>query len=125
MGVCNNHWNGVNFDAGTVGRAFSLTGGAHIRVPDSASLDFSNAITIEGWIFPTDASAYHDIVSKWDMVGANQRSFAVGILPDGTFGFTLAPYGTTASTSLLQSTNHIPVNQWTHFAGTYVIDGKS
>jgi hypothetical protein len=106
------------------GQAFNLNGAAaHVRVSDSPSLDFSNAITIEGWIFPLDNTAYHDILSKWDIVGGiDQRSYATGLLPDGTLGFTLCPHGTTV-TSLLQSTNRIPTNTWTHFAGTY--DGSS
>jgi hypothetical protein len=117
-------YNGVSFSAGMSGQAFNLNGaGAHVRLPDSPSLDFSNAITIEGWIYPTNVTAYHDIFSKWDMVGGiDQRSYATGLLPDGTLGFTLCPHGTTV-TSLLQSTNTIPTNAWTHFAGTY--DGSS
>lgn len=117
-------YNGVTYATGMVSLSFNLNGtGAHVRIPDSPSLHFTNAITIEGWIFPLDNTAYHDILSKWDaVVGPNQRSYATGILPDGTFGFTLCPFGTTI-TSLLQSTNRIPTNTWTHFAGTY--DGSS
>jgi hypothetical protein len=113
-------YNGVSYATGMVSLSFSLNGnGAHLRIPDSPSLHFTNAITIEGWIFPLDNTVYHDILSKWDAVsGPEQRSYATGLLPDGTFGFTLCPFGTT-TTSLLQSTNRIPTNTWTHFAGTY------
>src|SRR5437868_5045454 len=54
-------YNSVTFSAGESGQAFDLHGGAHVRVPDSSSLDFSTAITIEGWIFPLDNTSYHDI----------------------------------------------------------------
>jgi hypothetical protein len=117
-------YNGVTYTQGMVSLSFNLNGtGAHVRIPDSPSLHFTNGLTIEGWIFPLDNTAYHDIFSKWDAVsGPEQRSYATGILPDGTLGFTLCPHGTTV-TSLLQSTNKIPTNTWTHFAGTY--DGSS
>src|SRR6266481_3773317 len=46
-------YNSVTFAPGMVGFSFNLNGtGAHVRVPDSPSLHFSNALTIEGWIFP-------------------------------------------------------------------------
>jgi hypothetical protein len=117
--------NGAGFASGIVGQAFSFDGvNDHVRIPDHPSLHFSNGLTIECWLFPTDVSAYHEVVSKWDMVGAvNQMSYTSGIQPDGTFGFTLSPSGSAASMILVKSTNAVPVNQWTHVAGTY--DGSS
>jgi hypothetical protein len=113
--------NAVGFSPGMVNQTFDLDGlSAHIRIPDSPSLRFSNAMTIEGWIYPTAVgSAYHDIFTKWDIVGGiDQRSYGTGIIPDGTLAFSLCPYGT-VSTVVIQSTNVIPINQWTHFVDTY------
>src|SRR6185436_5629808 len=62
-------YNGVTYSTGMVSFSFSLNGtGAHIRIPDSPSLRFTNGLTIEGWIFPLDNTVYHDIFSKWDAV---------------------------------------------------------
>jgi hypothetical protein len=118
-------FNSVAFTAGEVNRSFDLNGsGAHIRVPDSPSLHFTNAISIEGWIYPTDVGGvYHDIFSKWDIIPfQDQRCYGTGIVLDGTFAFTLCPYGTT-TTIVIYSPNPVPINQWTHFVDTY--DGSS
>jgi hypothetical protein len=115
----------VGFNAGMVGQSFDLDGlSAHIRIPDSPSLHFTNAISIEGWIYPTAVSGYYrDIFTKWDMIGGlDQRSYGTGIVPDGTFAFTLCPDGTTR-TVVINSANAVPVNQWTHFVDTY--DGSA
>ncbi len=118
-------FNAVAFSPGMVNESFNLDGlSAHIRIPDSPSLHFTNAMSIEGWIYPTAVGgAYHDILTKWDIIfGIDQRSYGTGIVPDGTLAFTLCPYGT-VSTVVIQSTNVIPVNQWTHFVDTY--DGST
>src|SRR6267154_1627107 len=99
--------NGATFAAGMVGQAFSFNGtGAHVRIPDNSSLDFSNALTIEAWVYPTDVSAYHEIVSKWDTTfGVNQRSYTSGFFPDGAVHFTLSPDGGAASLGVVRTTN--------------------
>jgi hypothetical protein len=117
--------NSVAFNAGMVGQSFDLDGvSAHVRIPDSPNLHFTNAMSIEGWIFPTAVGgAYHDIFTKWDMIPfRDQRCYGTGIVPNGTFAFTLCPIGTT-TTIVIYSTNAIPANQWTHFVDTY--DGSS
>jgi len=117
--------NSVSFDAGMVGQSFDLDGvSAHVCIPDSPSLHFTNAISIEGWIYPTAVGgAYHDIFSKWDIIPfRDQRCYGTGIVPNGTFAFTLCPTGTT-TTVVIYSTNAVPANQWTHFVDTY--DGSS
>jgi len=119
--------NAVAFPPGMVGESFDLDGiGAHVLVPDSASLRFTSAMTIEGWIYPTAVGgATHNIFTKWDIVAhIDQRSYGTGINPDGTLGFGLCPDGTGGSTTIaIQSPTPIPANQWTHFVDTY--DGSS
>src|SRR5262249_28551672 len=47
--------NGNSYTNGLVGGAFQLDGMLeHIRVPDSTSLEFTNAMTAEAWIYPTN-----------------------------------------------------------------------
>jgi hypothetical protein len=117
--------NGVAFAPGKVGQAFSFGGtSSYIRVPDNPSLHFTNAMTIEAWIYPTSLGAYQNIVSKWDWPGANaQKAYTASLLPGGQANFTVCNDGSCAqwpgASCYVSGTSSLPVNQWTHFAGTY------
>jgi hypothetical protein len=118
--------NGVAFAPGKVGQAFSFDGtSSYIRVPDNPSLHFTNAMTIEAWIYPTSLGAYQNIVSKWDWPGANaQKAYTASLLPGGQANFTICNDGSCAqwpggASCYVSGTSSLPVNQWTHFAGTY------
>lgn len=118
---------GATNGVGKVGPAFSLDGAtARVRVPDSSSLHFTNALTIEAWIYPTDTSTFHDIVSRWGAVyGLNQECYDLALYPSGQFYLLVSPNGMDDGTgaAYVLSTNAVPANQWTHVAGTY--DGSN
>lgn len=107
--------------AGKVGQAFSFNGVySRVRVPDATSLHFSNALTIEAWVYPTNTSNYRDLVSKWDAVaGYNQKSYDFALYPGGRFYLLVSPDGTDSIPTYVISTNAVPVNAWTHVAATY------
>jgi hypothetical protein len=118
--------NGVAFAPGKVGQAFSFDGtSSYIRVPDNPSLHFTNAMTIEAWIYPTSLGAYQNIVSKWDWPGVNaQKGYTTTVLPGGQVNMGICSDGSCAQGSggslcSVSGTSSLPVNQWTHFAGTY------
>ena len=69
------------FNSGKVDQAFLLDGiDDHVRVEDSASLDITDQLSIEGWIYPTAFTVrYSLILSKWDAVGVEQRSYGMGL----------------------------------------------
>ena len=100
--------------SGKFGGALSFNGtNARVTIPDSASLDLIDAMTLEAWVYPTVAPAeWRAVIAKdvdryYLMASSdNQNRPAVG----GTFGTTnLNAFG--AAT--------LPVNAWTHLAATY------
>jgi hypothetical protein len=113
--------NGVTFALGRVGQAFSFNGtSSYVQIADNPNLHFTNALTIEAWIYPTTLSGTHNIVSKWDWPGVNaQVSYTTAVNPGGQLGFGVCNVGNCSSYPGVLSTNLIPVNQWTHFAATY------
>ena len=124
--------NGATFAPGRVGQAFSFDGtNDYIRVTDRPNLHFTNALTIEAWLFPTSLGGYHhEVVSKWDWhyPGA-QKGYTTTVMPDGRIGFGVCNDGycsegpVVGSSASAYRTNSLPVNQWTHFAATY--DGSA
>ena len=47
-----------------MGMALSFNGNDYVIVPDSNTLDITDEITIEAWVYPTNVSSYRTIVSK-------------------------------------------------------------
>ncbi len=100
--------------SGKFGGALSFNGtNARVTVPDSASLDLTNAMTLEAWVSPTVApSGWRAIIDKdvdryYLMAGtSSQNRPGVG----GTFGTTNQNVFGTAT---------LAVNTWTHLAATY------
>ena len=103
--------NGATYDTGKVGSAFSLDGvDDEILVPDSASLDVKDAITLEVWIFRRDSS--HAGLLDKGAIGTN-GVYELALYQDH-FYFRL-----NGAALNLPSNATIPVGQWTHVAGTY------
>lgn len=126
--ITNNHgtlYNGGTYAAGKVGQAFKLDGNNdHVRIPNQPNLRFTNALTFEGWVYPTNTSYYREILSKWDAVGGyNQKSFDCALYPGGRFYILVSPGGTDTGATFVLTTNAVPVNTWTHVAATY--DGST
>ena len=114
--------NGATFAPGKFGQAFSLNGtGAHVRIADNANLHLTNGLTLAAWVYPTASGAYQQIISKWDVFFAFQKSYAMAIHPDGRFYFAVCANGDEllGPSMILLSTNTVPLNQWTHVAATY------
>lgn len=96
-----------------IGSAFSLSGasGSFIDVADSSSLDFTTAVTLEGWINPNVLGGR--IIDKVAAGGTD------GYLLDTNAGKLRMIVG---SASAVSSANLV-AHQWTHVAGTY--DGSN
>jgi hypothetical protein len=100
--------------AGRFGRALSFDGvNDRVDVPDAASLDLSNAMTLEAWVRPTTNSGWRTALLKER--GTNSLVYALyasnGAKPD-TENFTSAENIDTAPSALA-------LNTWTHLASTY------
>ena len=112
--------NAVWTTAGRYGGCLSFDGTGWVTVNDSPSLDLSNGMTLEAWVYPAGA------ISGW-------RTFIMKEIADsGTgdnYGYLLAadPEGrptiniSTTSANYQQAVGQLvlPSNTWTHLAGTY------
>src|SRR5262249_30219482 len=106
--------NGATRVAGRFGQALSFDGSSNIvLVPDSNSLDLSTGMTLEAWVQPTAAlNDWKAILQKQVdafFLNANTSSNHPGV--GGTFNG--------ACCTVVQGTSALPLNQWTHVAGTY------
>jgi hypothetical protein len=102
---------------GQTNQVLSLNGtSAYVSIPSSSSLQPSNAITVEAWMFPVPSGANNPFfVGKSDgQNSTSQRTYEM-TWPGGILYFNLfvgtATYGVV--------TAPIPSNQWTHIAATY------
>ena len=99
---------------GKFGNALTFNGtDARVTIPDAPSLRLTNAMTLEAWVYPTTVtSAWRDVVYKGDdnyyLSGTSAPSGrpAVGGIFAGSYGEAYA-------------TANLPLNTWTHLAGTY------
>ena len=116
----------ATFGLGKVGQAFDFNSSSgSVLVPDAPSLHFSNAVTIEAWVYPKGYGGGGfpgEIVSKWYGDG-NQKSYSTSLDTSGHAYFLVCSDGM-ASASGVDSTsvstvNIAALNQWSHFAATY------
>jgi hypothetical protein len=115
----------ATYAPGEVGQAFSLNGyNGGILVPDAPALRFTNAMTIEAWVYPNayGGSSTCEIVSKWFGNGS-QESYTTSIDPSGLAYFLVSSDGTATTPGIdyttVYTTDTVPLNQWSHFAATY------
>jgi hypothetical protein len=117
---------GATFAPGKVGQAFAFDGvRSHVQVPDNPNLRFTDAMTMEAWLYPTSLGVHHEVISKWDWPYANsQKSYTSSIQSAGQIAFGVCDNGNCSAqpggaSAVVASTTLLPVNQWTHFAATY------
>ena len=116
--------NGATYESAVVLQGFNFDGSSsHARLADKPEFRFTDALTIEAWVNPTDVSWFDQMVDKWDaVVGPDQRSYSSGLLPGGQFFFIVDPDGTGSGATYVATTNAVEVGGWSHVAGTY--DGE-
>lgn len=90
----------------------------YFAVNDDASLDITTNLTIEGWVYlnilPTDD--IEGIVSKWDS-DLNERSFGLGVSPQGNVALAISSDGTSSFSVLSQQ--KLQAQRWYHIAATF------
>lgn len=112
-----------SFAVGKVGQDFNFTGGQTVQAPDNATLDFTNAFTIETWVSPTAAGLGTQqtfFVSKGNMNFGNTQSYGILFYQDRRIGNRV---GNGSAFATLDSTAQLPLNTFTHIATTY--DGST
>lgn len=76
--------NGANWVTGILGTALNFDGtNDYVRVPDSASLDITDAITLEAWVYPKQAKEQY-YISKGSISGADKYRAGFQV-PGGVF----------------------------------------
>jgi len=81
-----------------------------VTVNDSNSLDLTTGMTLEAWLFPTAVGGWRDVIYK----GTDDIYYLMGSSDNST-----PAIGGTFSPSALRGTSSLPLNAWTHLAGTY------
>src|SRR5262249_36196748 len=108
---------GATFAPGEVRQAFSFTANTNsgVLVPSSASLNPTEAITIDAWVNPSSYPNTAPAVVRKDVnqVGTTQYSLNIG--DGGTAGGVNCNIGGTVGAT----GGSVPLNQWTHVACTY------
>jgi hypothetical protein len=110
---------GVTFVPGKVGSSFGFNGvNAHVAVPDSPSLRFTDAITIDLWINPSTATQTYGagVVAKTAFgFGDYAIDFVNGDLRFFFYDGTPNPHSVSATGWLTPA----KVGVWSHIAATY------
>ena len=87
----------------------------HIAIADDSSLDISNQITLETWIYVRSHADYPGIIAKgYETIGG----YSLHIRFNGTLFFDLAESDGTRH-SYNPTSETIPLNEWVHIAATY------
>lgn len=120
----NNGSSTVKFAPGRVGQGFNVVGG-FMQVPNSPSLRFTNALTVEAWVNPAAASPSpaRTIVSKSDyfdrVPDGTNSSFYVGLTNGNRPFFVVMPTGSPRTNVSIFAAQGIPTNQWSLIVATY------
>lgn len=115
----NGTWNGTAaYTSGKVGQGFSLTGVNSVTIPNSASLNPTSGLTVEGWVWvQTNANDYQAIFVKGDI--NSDLSHILFLDPDNRI------YSGIDSWYYVQSTNSLSTNTWHHIAMTYETNSET
>jgi hypothetical protein len=105
----------LSTDAGRFGRALSFDGiNDRVDVPDSASLDLTDQMTLEAWVKPAQHAAWRTVMLKengsanltYAMYGSSWNDNPSGHVNPGTEQWT-------------RGVSPLPVATWSHLAVTY------
>jgi hypothetical protein len=112
--------NGVTYVAGEVGQTFSFNGvNQVVGVPDATSLDPTNAITLESWIYTSTNSANDAIAVLGKDNPYGSRQYLLGLANDaGTWVFR-AHIGLPDGLHYFDGSTSILTQTWYHVAMTY------
>ena len=113
---------GVVGSAGGQNMVLVLDGqGDYVHVSDSDSLDFTNAMTIEAWVWVDPGLANEgQILSKWGDDGIDERSYGMAVRAGKwAFGHSLTGPGQHDSTFHSGWAGQVVYNEWVHIACTF------
>ncbi|MDR3456038.1 MAG: immunoglobulin domain-containing protein [Verrucomicrobiae bacterium] len=115
---------GVTFGPGEVGQAFNFAGNANITVPNQPTLNPTNQLTVECWIYPRARAAFtwpQDVVTK-DGECVN-RQYILGIDNNNSQGTGAGIFESTvwlgSGAVPVSGATVVQTNTWYHVAVTY------
>jgi len=94
--------------------ALNLDGNSWAEVHDNSSLDITDAITLEAWVY-WDDSVSHGFLGKWDY-SSGKASYLILKISETKFRFYVSSTGSNAS--LIENGTTI-TNGWNHIVGVY------
>jgi hypothetical protein len=97
----------------------------HIHVADGPELHLTSGMTLEAWIYPTSQMGYTEVIGKWSAVNLAQlrESYTFGADPGNHIYIGVTPNANGNGSQSVYAKSVLPMNTWTHVAGTY--DGKT
>lgn len=108
------------------GGSLSFSDGSYVRVEDSATLDITDQITMEAWVYKTyNGEDFNIIFSKpWDWDDNPWHVYRMGLQPGGNVPKTATfSLGLSGGIVGVATASTIPDNTWVHIACTY--DGSA
>jgi hypothetical protein len=117
-------YDGVAFAPGRVGQAFAFNGttGA-INVPDAPALMLTNSLTVEGWLYVTNAPVAPGMVIFRGDTRSGLDPYYISVEPDGSPSGKLSFVIWGADNINAYISRPMPVGAWTHVAAT--LDGAT
>jgi hypothetical protein len=107
---------GAGFATGEVGQGFSFDGVDDlVNVPASSSLNIQSALTLEAWVNP---SSYVTALG-FEVIAGRPFGYQLTLMPNGRVRFAFPSGGGGAVNDYVDSLNPLPLNAFTHVAGTY------
>jgi hypothetical protein len=99
---------------GRYGKGLSFGPNALVTIGDSGSLHLASGLTLEAWVYPTALSGWMNLIYKDD------GNSGVSYVLQGSSGANPVPsFGLSASPANLRAPSALPLNAWSHVAGTY------
>lgn len=113
-------WNGPTFAAGKVGQAFAFNGlGQCVRVPNAPSLNPTNGLTLEAWVWVAGYPASGGATIAGKEMEYAERQYKLGIVRVGNEYVVRAHVGVPGRFVWFEGHTPLATNAWYHTAMTY------